>query len=202
MHTASLFDGLEETYTLTFSPQQIIPDIPGLAYYADFVSSDEERELLEAANGEAWSTHWKRRTQYYGQRYGVTVDEGTYREIPLWSRVVMERLVSTSILAGLPTQMGVNEYLPGQGIAPHVDHESGTVISLSLGSGCIMDFREIETGAANSMWLAARSIMVMNGVSRYAWMHGIAPRQRDVVDGRSIHRGTRVSLTFRNVPTR
>jgi alkylated DNA repair dioxygenase AlkB len=200
MYTASLFDDLDEEFTLTFSPRQLIPEIPGLHYVADFVSRIEERELMEAANQEEWSTHWKRRTQYYGRRYGALLNDGRARDIPLWASAVMVRLVKDKAMDCLPTQMGANEYLPGQGIAPHVDHESGTVVSLSLGSGCVMDFRELETGNLNSMWLAPRSIVVMNGVARYGWTHGIAPRLRDVVDGRSIPRTKRISLTFRNVP--
>ena len=43
-----------------------------------------------------------------------------------------------------PDQVTVNEYLPGQGIAAHVDtHEAfgHTLLSLSLVSGVVMDFR-------------------------------------------------------------
>jgi hypothetical protein len=39
----------------------------------------------------------------------------------------------------------------------------------------------------------------MKGEARYDWLHGIAGRKTDIFEGRSIPRGRRVSLTFRNV---
>jgi hypothetical protein len=43
-----------------------------------------------------------------------------------------------------PDQCTVNEYLPGQGIAPHVDTHAAfddAILSLSMGSGIVMEFR-------------------------------------------------------------
>lgn len=40
-------------------------------------------------------------------------------------------------------QLIINEYLPGQGINPHVDNPtlfSSPIVSVSLGSECVMEF--------------------------------------------------------------
>lgn len=50
-----------------------------------------------------------------------------------------------------------------------------------------------------SVILPRRSLVVMNGVSRYGFEHVIRPRKVDVIDGLAVERGDRYSLTFRNV---
>ncbi|KAJ3098838.1 hypothetical protein HDU97_003701 [Phlyctochytrium planicorne] len=47
--------------------------------------------------------------------------------------------------------------------------------------------------------LPRRSLALMTGESRFGWEHSIRPRSSDVIGGRRVERGTRVSLTFRNV---
>jgi alkylated DNA repair dioxygenase AlkB len=176
-------------------------DLPGLDLMLDFVSRDEESFLIDCADRGAWSNHWKRRTQYYGHRYGSEGGEGR-REIPAWAVSIRERLVERGVFPELPPQMGINEYLPGQGIAPHVDYLEGTVVSLSLGSGCVMDFKDQAEPRKCSLYLPPRSIVMLNGLARYQWTHGIAPRLRDNVEGRSLARQRRISLTFRSVAPR
>jgi hypothetical protein len=48
-------------------------------------------------------------------------------------------------------------------------------------------------------YLPPRSLLLMNGDSRYEWTHGIAPRKMDKVNGVVIPRGRRLSLTLRRV---
>jgi alkylated DNA repair dioxygenase AlkB len=88
-------------------------------------------------------------------------------------------------------QMLVNEYAPGQGISPHRDYApfGRTVVSLSLLSPCVMDFRHVATGRKGSL-------LVLSDEARYDWEHGIAPRKRDVWQGVRWDRGRRVSVTF------
>lgn len=47
--------------------------------------------------------------------------------------------------------------------------------------------------------LPRRSLLILNGASRYAWSHGIASRKMDNIQGRIVERQTRVSLTFRRL---
>lgn len=59
---------------------------------------------------------------------------------------MLNPLLSAGLISAdcFPDQVTVNEYLPGQGIASHVDtHEAfgPTLLSLSLVSGVVMDFR-------------------------------------------------------------
>jgi alkylated DNA repair dioxygenase AlkB len=96
-------------------------------------------------------------------------------------------------------QMLVNEYLPGQGIAPHRDYAAfgRTVVSLSLLSPCVMDFRHRETGRRERLLLLPRSLSVLSDEARYDWEHGIAPRGRGTWHGLRLERRRRLSVTFR-----
>jgi alkylated DNA repair dioxygenase AlkB len=71
------------------------------------------------------------------------------------------------------------------------------VVSLSLLSACVMDFRHVATGRKESLLLEPRSLLVLSDESRFDWEHGIAPRKRDVWQGLRWERGRRVSVTFR-----
>ncbi len=210
--TLSLFDP-ESERQLEYSPPDDrltivsghLGEVRGIDYIPEFITCGEERVLLWQADQEGeWLTHWSRRTKFFGVKYdraarSVNLD-APIAQVPAWSNFVRERLVSHEIFNKLPTQMGINEYLPGQGIAQHVDYFGGTVVSLSLGSGCIMEFTLPDCPEARaSIWLAPRSIVVLNGDARNVWQHGIRGRLSDIVGGHTVKRNRRVSLTFRDV---
>jgi alkylated DNA repair dioxygenase AlkB len=180
--------------------------VPGLRYVADFVSAEEETELLAAIDAAPWRGDLKRRVQHYGYRYDYrarNVDLSMYLgELPDWARVLDDRLRERGLSDRASDQVIVNEYEPGQGIADHVDCEpcfDGVVASVSLGSACVMNFTETASGLVVPVVLEARSLTIMRGPSRYDWTHGIVARKTDRHDGRTIRRSRRVSLTFRKV---
>src|SRR5438045_9721394 len=92
--------------------------------------------------------------------------------------------------------MLVNEYLPGQGIAPHRDDApfGRVVASLSLLSPCVMDFRHRPTGRREQLLLEPRSLLVLSDEARYDWEHGIAARKKDAWQGLPLNSGRRLSV--------
>lgn len=180
--------------------------IEGLKYVPEFITEAEERYLLQSINSESWLTDIKRRVQHYGYRYDYkarSIDYSMYLgELPLWSKIIAERLVEMNYLDYLPDQIIVNEYVPGQGIANHVDCEpcfTDTIITISLNSNCIMDFISLESKQKVEVLLQPRSLVVIKGVSRYKWTHGIPSRKTDWFNSFKINRELRISLTFRKV---
>jgi alkylated DNA repair dioxygenase AlkB len=89
-------------------------------------------------------------------------------------------------------QMLVNEYEPGQGISSHRDYApfGRTVVSLSLLSPCVMDFKHPASGRKECLLLESRSLLVLSDEARFEWEHGIAARKRDVWQGMRLERGT------------
>jgi alkylated DNA repair dioxygenase AlkB len=100
----------------------------------------------------------------------------------------------------MPAQALVNEYQPGQGISAHKDYEPfEQVASLSLASGCLMEFAKPSRHCIKSFWLEPRSLLVLTGEARHNWTHAIRPRLADVVHGLKIPRERRLSLTLRTI---
>ncbi|KAI0053802.1 hypothetical protein FA95DRAFT_1552308 [Auriscalpium vulgare] len=110
----------------------------------------------------------------------------------------------------------VNLYRPGEGIAPHVDllrRFGDGIVGVSLGSGCVMNFRREDEADADAeaglertwdVFLPEGSVLVLSGDARYRWTHGIEGRVGEWVEGEGegtgaqwVQRGVRVSITFR-----
>lgn len=194
-----------ELRKMTMLPEQKQPPA-GLLYLPDFVDEPYESDLLETIDRQPWCADLRRRVQHYGYRYDYqsrTIRPEMYLgTLPPWLEILAYRLVSQSLFPVAPDQVIVNEYLPGQGIAAHVDCVpcfSETIASLSLGSSCVMYFTNNVTHQKVPWFLGQRSLVVLAGEARYDWKHGIAPRRSDDFNGRRALRGRRVSVTFRKV---
>lgn len=174
-----------------------IPDISGLTYLREYITSDEEKALAHAIDELPWDTSWERRRQLYGATYGP--GEQSEQPIPAWGRALAERMFREGISERPFDQMLVNEYEPGQGIALHRDHKpfDRTVVSLSLLAPCVMDFRQPEDGRKTSLLLERRSLLILSDEARYHWQHGIARRKTDRWQGVVMPRSRRLSVTFR-----
>jgi alkylated DNA repair dioxygenase AlkB len=185
----SLFGDLDE------APEAL--RIPGLQYFLEFVSPEDERELVAAIDREVWDTTWDRRRQPYGAGYGRSTE--MVRPIPDWGLRLARRLDALNVIDRPFDQMLVNEYVPGQGISLHRDYEpfDRTVVSLSLLAPCVMDFRHVASGRKESLLLERRSLIVLSDEARYEWEHGIARRKSDRWKGRVVPRARRLSVTFR-----
>lgn len=84
---------------------------------------------------------------------------------------------------------------------PHVDHAAfdDTIVSISLGSGCVIELARPLAPPTESVFLEPRSALVLSGDARHHWTHGIAARGSDLWDGVERPRGRRLSLTFRTM---
>lgn len=173
-----------------------VPPVPGLRYLTEYVTRTDERALVEAIDSLPWNTEWRRRRQPYGAGYGRG---GEAPRIPDWGRRLADQMFAGGVTDVPFDQVLVNEYLPGQGVSPHRDYAlfGRTVVSLSLLSPCVMDFRHPKTGRRERLLLGPRSLLVLADEARYEWEHGIAPRKRDSWHGLPVERGRRVSVMFR-----
>ncbi len=174
-----------------------IPKIPGLSYLPRYIDEREELRLAAAIDADPWDTSWDRRRQPYGAGYGN--QSAPARPIPAWANELIERLRKDGIGDRTFDQLLVNEYLPGQGISLHRDHKpfDRTVVSLSLLSACVMDFRQPSENRRESLLLERCSLLVLSDDARYEWEHGIARRKSDRWRGLKLDRGRRLSVTLR-----
>ena len=181
--------------------------IQGLQYNKDYINEVQHDWLLDRIDQEQWLDDLKRRVQHYGFKYNYKarkVDMDMHiGELPEWLNRLSEKLYADKLMPEIADQVIVNEYLPGQGISSHIDCEpcfQDTIVSLSLGSGCVMNFtNKSDKRKKIPVWLAPRSLVVLRGEARYEWLHGIAAKKSDEWDGEKHERQRRVSLTFRKV---
>ena len=116
-------------------------------------------------------------------------------------------------------QMIVNNYVPGDGLKPHVDLHAFAdgVAVVSLQSAVVMDmYPPMVCGGGGGMeyetsypvWLAPGDVLFLSGDARWRWRHGIAKRRNDPPRGWSpiansssggawVERGFRTSVTLR-----
>lgn len=187
-------------------PNNCIKSIKGLVYVKNFISEDDEKLLLDTINNQEWLGDLKRRVQHYGWKYDYRARSLNYNMylglLPDWVQRLAVRLVDAKLMDELPDQVIINEYRPGQGIANHVDCEpcfGDTIVSLSLGTPCIMNFVNLNSKNKIEALLEPRSVVSIKGESRYLWSHGIPARLADEINGIRINRKLRISMTFRKV---
>jgi alkylated DNA repair dioxygenase AlkB len=178
--------------------------VPGLRYVAEYLSPDAHDALLAAVDGQPWqeASYIGRRVQVYGYTYHHTRG-GIFRigDLPPWVNELAAAIVHDGLMPSAPDQMIVNEYLPGTGIDAHVDHNAfdDTIVSVSLGSSCVMDLARSPSKESESVLLEPRSALVLSGDARQKWTHTIPAREADEWRGIERRRGRRVSLTFRTM---
>ena len=183
---------------------------PGLKLRENIVTEEEEKFLLDTINwnNEGSSDLKHRKVKHFGYEFKYNSNKVDPDEpivpIPEDYRFLQTLLKKHHDVPYQYDQLTINRYLPGQGIPPHIDTHSvfeDSILSLSLGSACIMDFK-CENDKATVL-LPPRSLLIMSGEARYAWSHGICPRHSDIVETTNgittQGRGTRVSFTFRKV---
>lgn len=181
-------------------------NIPGFTYIPDYINASQAEQLLLTIDQQIWSTQLKRKVQHYGYKYDYkkrlldpSMNLGT---LPNWAQDIAQKFYLEGLTEKIPDQAIVNEYQPGQGIANHIDCVpcfGNTIISLSLGGTCVMEFTHAKTKEKIPVLLMPRSIIILQGAARYEWQHGIVPRKTDKYQGREFVRDRRVSLTFRKV---
>lgn len=181
-----------------------LPSIPGLICVSGFLS--EPSTLLATLDRMPWLDDLSRRVQHYGWRYDYRSHrvhpEAYLGPLPGFLQDVAVELFTVGLLKCVPDQAIVNEYLPGQGIAAHIDCEpcfGPEIAMISLGDDYPMRFTNVSTAQAIDVWQPVGSACVISGPARYEWRHEIAKRKSDLFDGTRKLRKRRVSVTFRNV---
>ena len=180
--------------------------IHGLTYIPNFIDKLEVKNFIDSINSEPWLSDIKRRVQHYGYKYDYKARSIDYSmfigQLPSWAMTMAQRLFNEKYISVLPDQLIINEYEPGQGIANHVDCEpcfGDTIISISLGSSCVMDFMNLRTKQKVEVMLESGGLIVLSGEARHNWTHGIAQRKTDNYNGIKTDRRRRISMTFRKV---
>jgi alkylated DNA repair dioxygenase AlkB len=178
----------------------ILPE--GLVYRSDFVTVDEERELLDQLDAMEFreivmrGQTARRVTRHFGLDYDyetfkVTPTEPLPQELE-WLRSRAAELVGTQ--AGALAEILITRYPPGAPIGWHRDAPSfDKVIGISLGAAARMRFQRGKAAEREvaELVLEPRSAYVLDGPARTQWQHSIPPVKE-----------LRYSVTFRTLRAR
>jgi alkylated DNA repair dioxygenase AlkB len=183
----------------TLFPIDNLPE--GLLYQSDFLSKDEEAELLRIFRGlpfQAFDFHGytaKRRVLEFGLEYDFTTRRATpTQNFPEYLSPIRKRAAQFSGVSAADLVEGmVTEYSPGAPIGWHRDApQFGAIIGISLASESRMRFKPYKAeGKPVVLTLEPRSIYVMRGPARWKFQHSI-PAVKEL----------RYSITFRTLHTR
>jgi alkylated DNA repair dioxygenase AlkB len=173
--------------------------VSGFTLRPNYIGANEEAELIAHVDAGQWDTEWRRRVQRYGLGYGPANQRAVVGPFPQWLKPLAERVAADAGFERFPDNSVINEYLPGQGIAAHKDYSTfgPKVACVSLGSDILLDFISEDRKTKISILVPARGLWIIEGDARETWLHGIAPRLCDVVNGAKRPRGRRISITFR-----
>ena len=168
----------------------------GLTYIPNYITEQEECDITNLINEHVWNTELTRRTQHYGYTYPYDTKNILLPTTPIPEEITYLVDKLSEEYAVQFDQLIVNEYEPGQGISAHIDHAKlfdDTIISISMGSSCVMKFEQVGTANIYEIVLEPKSLLVLQNDARYKWKHSIPARKKD----NNIPRSKRISLTFR-----
>jgi alkylated DNA repair dioxygenase AlkB len=175
-------------------------EVPGFTLQPDYITPEEERDLLAHVDQGPWETDWRRRIQQYGLGYSDSGGKPTWiRDLPDWLLPLAERAARDAQFERFPENCVINEYIPSLGIGPHRDYPAfgPTIACVSLGSDVILDLTKADRSKRVAIHVPARSLWIITGEARTKWLHSIAARLSDVIAGERRKRARRVSITFR-----
>ncbi len=176
------------TRATLFDEGPIKSSIEGLVYEPEFLSLDEEKELIEIIN--TLPLHVARYKQYVARRrvmsFGGSYD---FDANQLQSGIALdERLheLRDRVAGWLGVPPGdlvhalVAEYAPGTPLGWHRDvPDFETIVGVSLGGHATLRFRPYPDAPATRkvvhLDVAPRSIYKLAGEARWGWQHSVAP---------------------------
>ena len=192
------------TYCVNENPHHMKCEVPGLVLIENFISEEDEAELLEAINAGHWvSNRTKdRRVQIFGHYHDIKykIIPGKYSEHPEWAQKLTKKIQKLNIdsskyklIDPKRCECYINEYTDGAGLQYHTDYRSTydeCIYGISLNCDGYLGFKPVSGDITKKIKIPHRSLYIMAGESRYNYKHGINPGWTY---------DTRVSVTFRTI---
>ncbi|PVU97393.1 hypothetical protein BB561_000601 [Smittium simulii] len=189
--------------------------VPGLLYTDEFISADEEKQLLdiighesEDFDGTSWLTAQNRKIQHYKNSFDYKkkhvgdMSLVAHTEIPDLIQKLIERAKQAYGIVADIDQLTAQCYSPGTGISFHTDSHTAfndPIIIISLLNPIVMEFRHPSTHSLVPIDLNPRSLVLLSKDARFGWEHGIRARKSDLIDKKIRPRTERWSLTLRSI---
>ena len=177
---------------------------PLLSHEEDFIDTTMERELTELFEEQQseFESEGGHSVLYFGEKYKYTGSSSSNRDrpIPQTIKALMDQINSSVCTGDCPKVNsclvnkfeGTESYLPKHSDNEPTIHPESNIVTLSLGSECVLKFSDcVDGGVVKEHPAKPRSIYSMTRKSQEFFEHRI--------DLGSVCEGVRYSLTFRSV---
>jgi len=206
--------------------QFVVKEVPSTCYYIpDFITESEENFLLHniaKTSNVRWTQLKNRRLLNIG---GVPTQKGMIaEEVPGYLQNYLDKVNQLQVFGDAKANhILLNEYRAGQGIMSHFDGPLfyPTITTISIGSHTVLEFHRPRSDDENTepskepafkLLVEPRSLLILKDDLYHRYMHSISEIEEDNLKDplirnieemprdEVIKRGTRYSLTLRNVP--
>jgi alkylated DNA repair dioxygenase AlkB len=161
-----------------------------MLYSPNFITEQEEEDIVKEIYSRKWNNFNVRRTQSYGYNYIYLIREKEdVEEIPHIFKPILTKI--NHMFERNFDQLIVNEYKKNQGISGHIDDPvvfGDSIVTISLLSDCFITFKNFNEKI--DQFLNRRSLFCFKDKYRYEYLHSIHPETQNKL---------RLSLTFRQV---
>ena len=173
--------------------------IDGLYYIENYLTDNEIDYIMNMINNLQFENIYSaksRRVAHYGYYYSY--DRSGLKPAPaiptdfgmLMCPERINAILDKKLLDSKFNQLIINEYKPGQQIAPHTDHTTqfGPIVAcVTIGQAVPINFTDGQTNISAN--IKAASLYIMTGDSRYKYRHSLKNTGSD----------NRYSLTYRTI---
>lgn len=172
-------------------------NVKGVCVVPEFISEEEEREIVESIDGKPWKQSQSgRRKQDYGPSANFKKQKikiGRFTGFPYWMKKLLDKFSKMDLCSDFVCVELCNlEYRNafGSAIEPHIDDEwlwGERLITLNYLSDTFLtllpnNFRQMKATPVIRIPLLRRSALVLFAESRYQWQHAVF--REDISDRR------------------
>lgn len=176
-----------------------INSIPGLSYYENFLTKDEEEYLLDYLSNIEYTNEFGRATKYYGFNYShkkTKSDKKDYiGKIPKTLNIIFNKLnieYNQLVVEKLPV---TKQY----SFPVHSKVFSNNMMTINIGGSCVAEFENKISDEKQDILIKRRSLLVLSDECRKEWGYVVNHNKTHIFNDRKIKRRDRYTLTFKNI---
>jgi len=176
-----------------------INQIPGLSYYKDFITRDEEEYLLAYISNIEYTKEFGRDIKYYGFPYSYKKSMVDIRDfkypIPEPLNIIYNKL-------GVDLNQLLIEHLPINKFYTFPIHSnifSNNIMTISLGGNCVIKFQNKISNKEFEILVKRRSLLLISDECRKEWSYTINTNKSHMFNHRKVKRNNRYTLTYKNI---
>lgn len=192
----SIFGSMKSNSVLN---KERVEKVPGLSYYDNFISKDDEEYLLDYLSNIEYTNEFNRATKYYGYNYSHKKKFSEANEfignIPKTLNLIFNKL-------GIEYNQLVIEKLPANTQYSFPIHSKifcNNIMTISIGGDCVAEFENKLLDESSEILIKRRSLIVISNECRKECSYKISNNKTHIFNDRKFKRSDRYTLTFKNI---